>query len=270
MLRSPGQHSVPLCESPGIKFHFWKHLDVHVSRKVTRFRAFYVIKMLQECNKCLLFLHLWKRLNVNWINGDKSWVWACAPITMCAIHLTAQVATIMLVLIGQSHSPVLLFYCPSAPASHHPGPKITAVFAQAVRRGIPALPAWTWNPYHRRLSHQYTPSPVVHPACLSSSWRPRSNPLLCVGLGWCPDIQTEHRRGPGFALSEAEAKGGLKLVVFSLPLCAPVSGCAGLKGRQKSHFCLRYVAYFHLLSDTGEMMDVQHILWKKIRKGFTF
>lgn len=135
------------------------------------------------------------------------------------------------------------------------------------RRGIPALPAWTWNLYCGRLSHHHATSLVVHPACLSCSWRPQSNPHLCLGLGWHLDVQTEHRRGPGFTFSEAEAKGGLKrfsisFVFFFLTLCSCVYVCAGFKGHNKSLFCLRYVADFHLFSDTGKMVDVQHCCGK--------
>lgn len=39
MLRSPGRYSVPLCWSPGIKFHLWKHLDVHIGHEVTIFQT---------------------------------------------------------------------------------------------------------------------------------------------------------------------------------------------------------------------------------------
>lgn len=55
---------------------------------------------------------------------------------------------------------------------------------------------------------------VFHPA-----GGPSRTPLLCLGLGWCLDVQTEHRRGPGFTLPEAEAEGGLELAVFSLSFC---------------------------------------------------
>lgn len=110
---------------------------------------------------------------------------------------------------------------------------------------------------------------VFHPA-----GGPGRTPLLCSGLGWCLDVQTEHRRGPGFTLSEAEAKGELKLVVFFpslfvLALCSCVYVCVQeLKDTRNPIFCLRYVAVFHLLSDSGKMVDVQHLnLWEKITEG---
>lgn len=133
----------PLCWSPGIKFHFWKHLDVHISHEVTIFRAVitqYVTKnmfVLQE----RLFLHLWKRIKgLDWTKGaDIENVWSpqCehAHPPQCVPYLT-----------GPDHNQavgpdwlepftctVVLLHLHSCPVSpHHPGPKITALFAQAL------------------------------------------------------------------------------------------------------------------------------------------
>lgn len=111
--------------------------------------------------------------------------------------------------------------------------------------GILALPVWTWNLYCGRLSRHNTTPAVVDPARLSSGWRPQLNPLLCLGRGWCLGIHLGHGQGPGFNLSEAEAKGGLKLfpsLSFIWPH-VPAFVCEqDVKDTRDLIFVLRYVA----------------------------
>lgn len=244
MLRSPGRYRVPLCWSPGIKFHFWKHLDVHIGHEVTHIWSCHFTKSLKKNvyhsrmqQMTGFFLHKWKRQNL--IKGaDIENVWKISPQSEHAhpspsqgvLHTWPPTSQPQCwPPIGWGRSPVLLFYSPVSPSRSKDRCTVCSSPRAVRRRGISALPAWTWNLYCRRLSHHHTASPVVHPPCLSPRRRPPVEPSSLL-VPWTSKRSTEER--PGFTSSEAEAKGELKFVVFSLcffqALCSCVYECAGL------------------------------------------
>lgn len=113
MLRSPGWHCAALCWSSGI---------------------------LKQFNVSLTFLC------INSFHQSNQLQMIFSPsVCVCFTYLTGQLTTGMLALIGCSLSPVLLFYCPS----NHQGPKIAALFAQALShqaQGDPSSPRRNLKP----------------------------------------------------------------------------------------------------------------------------
>lgn len=140
----------------------------------------------------------------------------------------------MLALIGWSRSPVLLFYGPVSPSRSKDRCTVCSSLRLLGAGGSRLL----WHePETSTASTSLTAAPLYLSSILGVfhlAGGPIPTPLLCLGQGCRPDVQTEPRRGPGFALSAAGAKRRSKLVAVSHSFSGP-NVCQGLKGHQKNH-----------------------------------
>lgn len=127
-------------------------------------------------------------------------------------------------LIGGRLSPVLLFYCSS---SHWVQRSLQCLFKAwaAKRRGIPPLPAGTWNLHRRHLSRREAISPAGRPV----GGPGQTPPPLCVST-----CKFKQITGDGLTLRRKQRE---TVITGFWP-------CLFTQRTEDSYFSLRYVAVF--------------------------